>query len=185
MSSLVLPTSFAYTLWHPSAPPRLYESREKQTALTSDLSFRISDASSSHCWVYCHLAVFSLSTTWSRWTCFCSSSSFCSSSLLKLLEGWKNEKIEKNGNDHASTDWTQICGESNFGSMKRRKCLPNPLNWITARIPSIWCQLMSNMKPKQPRTRRNYLASLMEIIHAEHSDSVEARSSYCRWFSRL
>lgn len=51
---------------------------------TSARSFLISDASSSHCWVYCHLAVFSLSTTCRRWTCFCSSSSFCNSSLLKL-----------------------------------------------------------------------------------------------------
>lgn len=56
------------------------------TKLTSALSFLISDASSSHCWVYCHLAVFSLSTTWSKWTCFCSSSSFWSSNLLKLPE---------------------------------------------------------------------------------------------------
>lgn len=54
--------------------------------LTSARSFRISEASSSHCCVYCHLAVFSLSTTWSRWTCFCSSSSFWSSNLLKLKD---------------------------------------------------------------------------------------------------
>lgn len=50
-------------------------------------SFFISEANSSHCCVYCHLAVFSLSTTCSRCTCFCSSSSFCSRTLLKLWEG--------------------------------------------------------------------------------------------------
>ena len=80
---------------------------------TSSLSFLISVPSSSQCLVYCHLAVFSLSTTWliiviiiiiiinhghcrqfhqnpnknqtwRRWRCFCSNSSFWSSSLLKL-----------------------------------------------------------------------------------------------------
>ena len=54
---------------------------------TSDRSCLISSVSSSHCWVYCHLAVFSLSTICNRCRCFCSSSSFCSSSLLKLR--WK------------------------------------------------------------------------------------------------
>lgn len=51
---------------------------------TSFRSFFISVDNSSHCCVYCHLAVFSLSTTCSKWTCFCSSSSFCSNNLLKL-----------------------------------------------------------------------------------------------------
>lgn len=67
--------------------------REKRTfsvasvergGFTSARSFFISDDNSSHCCVYCHLAVFSLSTTCNKCTCFCSSSSFCSSNLLKL-----------------------------------------------------------------------------------------------------
>lgn len=70
----------------PAHPPNpRVHTQLHQRILTSALSLRISDASSSHCWVYCHLAVFSLSTTCSKWTCFCSSSSFCSKSLLKLL----------------------------------------------------------------------------------------------------
>ena len=52
--------------------------------LTSSLSFLISTVRSWQCLVYCHLAVFSLSTTCRRWRCFCSNCSFCSNSLLKL-----------------------------------------------------------------------------------------------------
>lgn len=66
--------------------PSAFSATRAISLLTSALSFLISDASSSHCWVYCHFAVFSLSTTWSKWTCFCSSSSFWSSNLLKLQE---------------------------------------------------------------------------------------------------
>ena len=55
--------------------------------LTSSLSFFISSVSSWQCLVYCHLAVFSLSTTWRRCRCFCSNCSLCSNSLLKLQEG--------------------------------------------------------------------------------------------------
>ena len=51
---------------------------------TSSLNFLISTERSSQWRVYCHLAVFSDSTTWRRWRCFCSSSSFWRSSLLKL-----------------------------------------------------------------------------------------------------
>ena len=47
-------------------------------------NFLISSVSSSQCWVYCHLAVFSLSTTWSKCKYFCSNSSICRWSLLKL-----------------------------------------------------------------------------------------------------
>ena len=62
--------------------------RNMRTALilTSFLSFFISVVSSSHCWEYCHFAVFSLSTICSKCRCFCSSSSFCSRSLLKLYK---------------------------------------------------------------------------------------------------
>ena len=52
--------------------------------ITSVRNFLISSVSSSQCWVYCHLAVFSLSTTWSKCKCFCSNSSICKLSLLKL-----------------------------------------------------------------------------------------------------
>lgn len=52
--------------------------------ITSVRSFLISTVSSSHCCVYCHFAVFSLSTICTRWRCFCSSSSFCRTILLKL-----------------------------------------------------------------------------------------------------
>lgn len=52
--------------------------------ITSARNFLISDANSSHCCVYCHFAVFSDSTICSKCRCFCSSSSFWSSSLLKL-----------------------------------------------------------------------------------------------------
>lgn len=51
---------------------------------TSVRSCLISSVNSSHWRVYCHLAVFSLSTICSRCRCFCSSSSFCARSLLKL-----------------------------------------------------------------------------------------------------
>ena len=72
---------------------------------TSSRSFFISIVRSSQCFVYCHFAVFSLSTTFlfnqaslnirnlsnkknintcSKWRCFCSSSSFCNRTLLKL-----------------------------------------------------------------------------------------------------
>ena len=79
-----------------SLEPRLFHSKlqkkKKQTKLeglarlkfTSVRNFLISSVSSSQCWVYCHLAVFSLSTTWSKCKCFCSNSSICRWSLLKL-----------------------------------------------------------------------------------------------------
>lgn len=54
---------------------------------TSVRSCLISSVSSSHWRVYCHLAVFSLSTICNRCKCFCSSSSFWASSLLKLIDG--------------------------------------------------------------------------------------------------
>lgn len=57
---------------------------------TSVLSCLISSVNSSHWRVYCHLAVFSLSTICSRCKCFCSSSSFCARSLLKLTIEKKN-----------------------------------------------------------------------------------------------
>ncbi len=62
---------------------------------TSVLSCLISSVSSSHCRVYCHLAVFSLSTICNRWRCFCSSSSFCARSLLKLRKTTDKENIRK------------------------------------------------------------------------------------------
>lgn len=52
---------------------------------TSALNFFISIVSSSHCCVYCHFAVFSLSTIWTKCKCFCSNSSFCNNILLKLI----------------------------------------------------------------------------------------------------
>lgn len=58
--------------------------RRQSVCITSARSFLISVASSSHCWVYCHFAVISLSTTCSKCKCRCSSSSFCNSNLLKL-----------------------------------------------------------------------------------------------------
>ena len=64
-------------LWGVSLHPFLSEHN-------SALSFFISIVNSSHCWVYCHLAVFSDSTIWTKWRCFCSNSSFCSNILLKL-----------------------------------------------------------------------------------------------------
>ena len=64
---------------------------------TSVRSFLISDVSSSHCCVYCHFAVFSLSTICNKCKCFCSSSSFCNDNLLKLE--WR-KILEKNLTNH-------------------------------------------------------------------------------------
>ena len=58
--------------------------QDSLTCNTSLLSFLTSAANSSVCWTYCHLDWRSVSKICSRWRCFCSSCSFCSSNLLKL-----------------------------------------------------------------------------------------------------
>ena len=55
-----------------------------QLVQTSVLIFFTSCPSSSVCWTYCHFDCRSLSSICNRCKCFCSSSSFCSKTLLYL-----------------------------------------------------------------------------------------------------
>lgn len=109
--------------------------------------------------MYCHFAVFSLSTTCNKCTCFCSSSSFCSNNLLKL-----------HPHKQTNTKWHTV-NLSNATSLLFR--------FRFALISDFACG-----KTMRNEYRRYYLASLIATIHALHSDSLEAFSSYCRWFSR-